>query len=315
MKAVLQYRASPGFASRLAAAAPEWLEVVIVEEADKAKFAEEMRDTDVLLHALEPVTAAVIAYAPQLKLIQKIGVGVNTIDLKAAAARGVKVANMPGTNSQAVAEMTLALLFAVLRRVVFLDAQTRQGQGWALPLDALDRVGEIAGRTVGLVGFGEIPQRLVPVFHALGANVIYTARNRRENTQAHWCSLKDLLARADIVSLHVPLTEQTRHLLNAQTFALLKPGSILVNTARGGLVDEQALAQALREGRLAGAGLDVMASEPLPAQDPLAALPNVVLAPHVAWLTPETLDRSLVVAMENCARLRAGQPLLNEVHG
>lgn len=315
MKAVLQYRASPGFASRLAAAAPEWLRVVIVEEADKAKFAEEMRDTDVLLHALEPVTEAVIANAPQLKLIQKIGVGVNTIDLKAAAARGVKVANMPGTNSQAVAEMTLALLFAVLRRVVFLDAQTRQGQGWTLPLDALDRVGEIAGRTVGLVGFGEIPQRLVPVFHALGANVIYTARSRRENTQAHWCSLKDLLARADIVSLHVPLTEQTRHLLNAETFALLKPGSILVNTARGGLVDEQALAQALCDGRLAGAGLDVMASEPLPAQDMLASLPSVVLAPHVAWLTPETLDRSLVVAMENCARIRAGQPLLNEVHG
>jgi len=150
----------------------------------------------------------------------------------------------------------------------------------------LDRVGEIAGRTVGLVGFGEIPQRLVPVFHALGANVIYTARSRRENTQAHWCSLKDLLARADIVSLHVPLTEQTRHLLNAETFALLKPGSILVNTARGGLVDEQALAQALRDGRLAGAGLDVMASEPLPAQDMLASLPNVVLAPHVAWLRP-----------------------------
>ncbi len=315
MKAVLQYRASPGFASRIAAAAPEWLRVVIVEEADKARFAEEMQDTDVLLHALEPVTAAVIANAPQLKLIQKIGVGVNTIDLKAAAARGVKVANMPGTNSQAVAEMTLALLFAVLRRIVFLDAQTRQGQGWTLPLDALDRVGEIAGRTVGLVGFGEIPQRLVPVFHALGANVIYTARSRRESTQARWCSLKELLAASDIVSLHVPLTEQTRHLLNAETFALLKPGSILVNTARGGLVDELALAQALRDGRLAGAGLDVMASEPLPAQDQLASLPNVVLAPHVAWLTPETLDRSLVVAMENCARLRTGQPLLNEVHG
>lgn len=315
MKAVLQYRASPGFANRLAAAAPEWLRVVIVEEADMVRFAQEMQDTDVLLHALEPVTEAVIANAPQLKLIQKIGVGVNTIDLKAAAARGVKVANMPGTNSQAVAEMTLALLFSVLRRVVFLDAQTRQGQGWILPLDALDRVGEVAGRTVGLVGFGEIPQRLVPVFHALGANVLYTARSRRENTQARWCTLKELLAASDIVSLHLPLTEQTRHLLNTQTFALFKPGSILINTARGGLVDEQALAQALRDGRLAGAGLDVMALEPLPAHDHLTSLPNVVLAPHVAWLTPETLDRSLEVAMANCARLRAGEPLLNEVHG
>jgi phosphoglycerate dehydrogenase-like enzyme len=313
MKAVLQYRASPEFARRLAAVAPDWLQVTIVEEVDKARFAREMHDTDVLLHALEPVTAEVIANAPRLKLIQKIGVGVNTIDLKAAAAAGVKVANMPGTNSQAVAEMTLALLFAVLRRIVFLDAQTRQGQGWTLPLDALDRVGEIAGRTVGLVGFGEIPQRLLPVFEALGATVVYTARTRRPDARARWCSLDELLTVSDIVSLHVPLTEQTRHMLNGDSFASFKRGSILINTARGGLVDEIALARALRDGPLAGAGLDVMASEPLPAHDGLTSLPNVVLAPHVAWLTPETLDRSLIVAMENCKRLRAGQPLLNEI--
>jgi phosphoglycerate dehydrogenase-like enzyme len=313
MKAVLQYRASPGFARRLAELAPEWLTVTIVDEADKPRFAQEMRDTDVLLHVLEPVTEAVIAAAPQLKLIQKIGVGVNTIDLKAAAAAGVKVANMPGTNSQAVAEMTLALLFAVLRRVVFLDAQTRQGQGWTLPIDAMDWVGEIAGRTVGLVGFGEIPQRLVPVFRALGANVIYTARTQKQNADAQWRPLKQLLAEADIVSLHVPLTEETRHMLDADAFALFKPGSVLVNTARGGLVDETALAQALREGRLAGAGLDVMASEPLPSHDDLVSLPNLVMTPHMAWLTPETLDRSLHVAIDNCARLAVGRSLINEV--
>ena len=124
MKAVLQYRASPGLRKQLAALAPDWLQIVVVAECDRETFAEEMRDTDVLLHVLEPVTAEVIAGAPKLQLIQKIGVGVNTIDLDAAQAHGVAVSNMPGTNSQAVAELTLTLMLAVLRRLVSLDRET-----------------------------------------------------------------------------------------------------------------------------------------------------------------------------------------------
>lgn len=323
MKAVLQYRASPGFAASLAALSPPWLSIVVVDEADKAAFGREMRDADVLLHVLEPVTDAAMAAAPRLKLIQKIGVGMNTIDLEAAARRGIRVANMPGTNSQAVAELTLALMLGVLRRVTFLDAQTRQGLGWRLPLDTLDSVGEIHGSTVGLVGFGEVPRRLVPVLQALGARVVYTARTRREQpgagpsaeagTEAEYRPLPQLLAESDIVSLHVPLTEDTRHLIDAAAFARMKRGSVLINTARGGLVDEAALAAALREGRLAGAGLDVMGSEPLPADSALAGLPNLILTPHVAWLTPQTLRRSLGVAIDNCARLAAGQPLVHQV--
>lgn len=313
MKAVLQYRASAGFRRQLEQLAPAWLSIVVVEEPDKERFAAEMRDAEVLLHVLEPTTAAVIEAAPKLRLIQKIGVGVNTIDLEAARSRGVFVANMPGTNSQAVAEAALALMLAALRRVTWLDARTRAARGWSLEPEAFDAIGEVHGRTIGLVGYGEVPRRLAPVLAALGARVLCHSRTRREDPVARWCELGELLEQSDIVSLHVPLTPDTQGLIGRDAIARMKPGAVLVNTARGGLVEEAALIEALRSGRLSAAGLDVFAAEPVAADNPLLALPNVALMPHVAWLTPETLKRSLGIAIENCARVRDGRPLLHQV--
>ena len=313
MKAVLQYRASPAFRAQLAAAAPEWLEICVVDEADKTAFAAHMRDADVLLHVLEPVTAQVIAGAPCLKLIQKIGVGVNTIDLDAARDRGIIVANMPGTNAQAVAEMTLALMLATLRRVTILDREMRRGNGWTLPPDTFDRVGEIGGRTIGLVGYGAVPRRLAPALHALGAKLLYTARAPKSDAIAQWRALSDLIAQSDVISLHVPLAAETAKLINAQSIARMKPGVVLINTARGGLIDEEALHPALRCGQVAAAGLDTVTIEPAGADHPLFALDNVVVTPHVAWLTPQTLARSIGIAVENCARLLRGEALLNQV--
>ncbi len=313
LKAVLQYRASPGFRAQLSAAAPEGLEIVVVDEADKDAFAAEMRDAEVLLHVLEPVTARVIADAPRLRLIQKIGVGVNTIDLDAARARGIAVANMPGTNSQAVAEMTLALLLATLRRVSVLDRETRRGKGWTQPLDTFDRVGEIGGRTIGLVGYGEVPQRLAPALQALGAKLLYTARAPKAHALAQWRSLADLIVESDVISLHVPLTDSTAGMIGADLIDRMKPGVVLVNTARGGLIDEPALLAALRSGRVAAVGLDTFASEPVGSDHPLLACDNVVATPHVAWLTSETLARSIGIAIENCWRLARGEALLHQV--
>lgn len=313
VKVVLHYRASPGFRARLGVLVPDWLRVTIVEEPDREGLGREVADADVLWHVLEPVTAAVIAGARRLRLIQKIGVGVNTIDLEAARARGIGVANLPGTNTQAVVEMTLGLMLAALRRLPMLDAATRAGQGWSLDRSLFDGMGEIAGRTVGLVGWGAVARRLAPVLVALGASVIYTARRPATDTIAAWRSLDDLLAIADIVSLHVPLTPETAGMLDAAALARMKPGAVLVNTARGGLVDEDALAAALRAGRLRAVALDVFATEPLPSGHPLLGQDAVVATPHVAWLTPETLERSLGVAIENCRRLRAGEPLLHVV--
>jgi phosphoglycerate dehydrogenase-like enzyme len=216
---------------------------------------------------------------------------------------------MPGTNSQAVAEMALSLMMAVLRRTCFFDARTRAGEGWTADPSELDSVGEIGGRTIGLVGFGHSAQLLAPVLAALGAKVVYTARGARDVPYEYW-PLDRLVAEADIVSLHVPLTDETRGLIDP--FAM-KPGAVLVNTARGELVDEVRLVGALASGHLRGAGLDVFAAEPLPPGHPLLDQPNTVLAPHIAWLTPETLMRSLTVAHENIRRLAAGEALLHQV--
>ena len=303
---VLHARPSPGFR----AAVDAIFGAGVVTHVDEAAPLDAVApDITALLHVLTPVAPEFIASAPKLKLIQKLGVGVNTIALDAAREQGVAVCNMPGTNSQAVAEMALSLMMAVLRRTCFFDARTRVGEGWTADPSELDSVGEVGGRTVGLVGFGNSARLLAPVLAALGARVVYTARSERDGPY-EFLPLGQLLAESDIVSLHMPLTEETR--ASIDPFAM-KQGAILVNTARGDLVDEGRLVAALTAGHLRGAGLDVFAEEPLPHGNPLLGLPNVVLAPHIAWLTPETLVRSLTVAHENCRRLAAGEALLHQV--
>ena len=310
MKAVLHYRAGPALRALLAASSDR-LRIAVAEPGDEAGLAREMADADILLHVLTPVTAAVMDLAPRLLLIQKIGVGLDTIDLAHARARGIAVANMPGTNTAAVAEMTLALMLACLRRIAILSEATKRGQGWQLAAETLDGLGEIGGRRIGLIGYGAIPQRLAPVLRALGATpVAFTRSSRAEGIAT--LPLDELLATSDIVSLHLPATPETRHLLDARRLALIPRGGILVNTARGALVDEAALVEALASGHLASAGLDVFAVEPARA-NPLFALPNVVAAPHVAWLTQETLSRSMSVILENARRLATGESLLHQV--
>jgi phosphoglycerate dehydrogenase-like enzyme len=310
---LLHYLASPGFRAALEKVCPKDVTLTIVDAADDAAFHKALPTTEAILHVLRPLSASDIARAPKLKLIQKIGVGVNTIDLDAARGAGVAVCNMPGTNSQAVAELALMLMLAALRRASYFDGLIRRGEGWRPDAAALDNVGEIAGRTVGLVGFGAIPQLLTPALRALGANVIYTARSQRSAADADFVTLDELLSQADIVSLHCPATPETIGMISRTAIARMKPCAVLVNTARGELVDEAALVDALRSGHLRAAGLDVFGREPTAADNPLFALPNVVLTPHVGWLTPETLARSMTVAFENCRRVAAGEALLHRV--
>lgn len=313
MKAVLQYRATPGFRAAISAIENEWLTVAVVDETDKQTFAREIHDADVLLHVLERVTAATIEQAPRLRLIQKLGVGVDTIDLEAARSRGVAVCNMPGANTRAVAELTLLLMLATLRRLCELDRQTRAGRGWTLDAELVDSLGELGGRTVGLVGFGAVGKCLAPMLQGIGAHVIYTSRTEADGAPARFVALPALLSDADVVSLHVPLTQQTKAMIDDRAINSMKPGAVLVNTARGGLVDYDALYRALAGGRLRGAGLDVFESEPVNPAHPIFQLPNVFVTPHVAWFTSETLQRGLSIFLENCRRLRAGEELLHRV--
>jgi phosphoglycerate dehydrogenase-like enzyme len=298
MKVVFHFDGSPTLRERVAK-----LGVELCPESDVAGFEKRLPEMEVLWHVLRPVTAEVIARAPKLRLIQKIGSGVNTIDIEAAKRRGIAVCNLPGTNSRAVAEMTLALMLACLRRLPQLGQAVRDGR-WPDAWKLQAAIGEIGGRTVGLIGYGEVPKILAPVLDAMGAKVLYWSRSKSN------AGFETVLGTSDIVSLHLPLTRETEKLIDPRR---MKRGAILVNTARGGLVDEPALVEALRTGHLAAAGLDVFAQEPLPPAHPLAALPTVVCAPHLAWLTVETLERSVGAALDNVRRLTEGRPLLNRV--
>ena len=312
LKAILPYDASPAVQTIIAGAARSVVDIVRLQEDDQAGFARHVAEADVLLHVLAPVTAAVMASAPRLRLVQKIGIGVDAIDLEHAKANGIAVCNMPGTNTAAVAELALALMLACLRRLVPIASDMRSGQGWPARAALLDGAGELGGRCVGLVGYGAVPRKLMPALKALGATVIAHDPHLTE-ADVELVALPDLLARADIVSLHVPLTPQTRLLLDRERIAGMKRGAIVINTARGPLIDEQALGEALREGRIAAAGLDVFAVEPAPGDHPLLRFENVVASPHIAWLTDGTWRRSIDFIVENCRRLAAGSPLMNRV--
>ena len=312
MKVLFRFDGASWLAERVAQFAPE-LFVQLCSEREDGAYQSMLTESEVLWHVLRPVTAEAIAAAPRLKLIQKIGVGVNTIDLEAARRRGVAVCNLPGTNTRAVVELTLLLMLACLRRTTGFDTLTRQGKGWSWPLEWQGRLGEIAGRTIGLVGFGAVPRLLAPILSALGAEIIYTGRRSYPDAGFPFVPKEELLARADVVSLHIPLAEDTCNWLHADAIASLKRGVIVINVARGGLIDEAALLAALDDGRVSAAGLDVFAAEPVPVGNPLLALSNVVVSPHIAWLTRETIERSLVLAVENCRRLRNGEALLHLV--
>ncbi len=311
MKVLFHYDAGDSLRREVAQFKEQGLEVVCCPEGPNEPFNSELPDADVIWHVLHPITADILARAPRLKLIQKIGVGVNTIALETAKARGIAVCNMPGTNSRAVAEMTLFLMLAALRKAPKIDQVCRSGQ-WYLDKVTKESLVELGGRTVGFVGFGEIPKILAPVLVAMGAKVIYTARSPKSVPFVH-VSLDTLLGQADIVSLHIPATAETAKIINASRLGMMKPGAVLINTARGELVDEAALYAALTDGSLSAAGLDVFSKEPVPASNPLLALDNVVTTPHVAWVTQETFTRSLQVAVQNSLAILRGEALLHRV--
>ena len=312
MKVVYHASAGPDLSARLASL-PE-LDIAVCPEDDDRRLTSLLPECEVLWHVLKRCTSEMIAAAPRLRLIQKIGVGVNTIDLDAAKARGIPVCNLPGTNAQAVAELTLALMLSVLRRVPRFDASLRAGVWTDLRLqDGL--WANSGGRVVGLVGYGSVSRDCwQPMLVAMGCDTFSTTRGTRVTDAAgRFATFESLLEQSEVVSLHVPLTEETDRLIDRAAFGRMKQGSILINTARGGLVDQAALADALRSGHLGGAGLDVFPKEPPAAGETLFALENVVVTPHVAWITTGTFDRSFALAAENCRRVAKGASLLNRV--
>jgi phosphoglycerate dehydrogenase-like enzyme len=295
--------------------APEadWLDVRWCHEDDDQTLYRELPEADVIWHVLRPLSGGDLRRAPRLRLVHKLGAGVNTIDVETATELGIAVANMPGANAPSVAEGAVLLMLAAVRRLPALDRLTRQGRGWPTDPRLGETVRDIGSCTVGLVGYGNIAKRVEQIVLAMGGTVLHT--NTADDGTDTWRPLPDLLANSDIVSLHLPLTPATDKLIGRSALDAMKPHAVLVNTSRGGVVDEEALVDALRDGRLAAAGLDVFATEPVDAANPLLTLDNVVVTPHVTWYTVDTMRRYLTQAVDNCRRLHDGRDLANVVNG
>ncbi|MES5817493.1 2-hydroxyacid dehydrogenase [Streptomyces sp. RG80] len=296
----------------LATLFPGEADVTVVESVDEDPAA--LRAARVIITALAPVTAEHLADAAALELVQCASHGFDYVDVAAARARGVAVCTIgsSGAEAQNVAEQTFALMLALAKQLV--PAHTALVEAdWALP--RLQRsLTELSGKTLGIVGLGQIGREVARRAVAFDMSVVYAGRRRvPEETEARLggarhVPLEELLRTSDYVSLHTPLTDGTRHLLDAERLALLKPTAFVVNTARGALIDQDALADALEKGALAGAGIDVFDPEPPTPALRLLRAPNVVLSPHVGGVTRETVGRIALAAVRNATGHLAGEP-------
>jgi phosphoglycerate dehydrogenase-like enzyme len=269
---------------------------------DRARpLAEAVTGVDILLPSNAPITAEVIAAAQAVRLIQQPAAGVENIDLAAARARGIPVANAPGANQRAVAESALLLMLGLARRLP--EAQARFAA--AVIGEPIGR--ELGGRRLGVVGTGRTGGALADLARGIGMEVSAVGSRRSD---AEWA---DFLAGADVVSLHCPLTDATRGLIDDRAFALMKPGGFLINCARGPVIDRDALERALAGDRLGGVGLDVFWREPWDPADPLFAHPRVLVMPHVAGSTEEAFDRIARLCADNILRVGRGEEPLHRV--
>jgi len=282
----------------------EFMAEPVTEDSLAARLAQTGAQA-LVLRGSKPVTARVLQAAPALRIVAKNGAGVDSVDIEAARAQGVAVAMAPAANAPAVAEHALALMLALVRQLPQLDRQVRAGD-WA-GSHWLGR--DFRGSTVGIVGYGAIGRATAQLAAALGAKVLVLRPAGQADGFACEPELHRLLPQLDILSLHCPLTERTRGLIGAPELALLRPGSLLVNTARGPVVQEAALLAALQGGHLAGAGLDTFDTEPLPQDHPLTLLPQVLMTPHVAGVTRQAALRVATLTAANITDHLAGRPL------
>jgi phosphoglycerate dehydrogenase-like enzyme len=286
------------------------LEIVVPPSRDQAAAEELLPEVDLVL-ADWTQDFRVLDPGPRVAFVQVPRAGVDGIDLEACAARGVPVANCAGANAVSVAEWCLSATFALLRRTVEADAAVRRGEWPQTSLGAR----ELAGMRVGIVGMGAIGRELAPRYRALGCDVVHWTRTRREDAPVPWVELDELTATCDVVVLVIALADETRGLWDAARLAAMKPGALVVNGARGEVVDEEALRLALLEGRLAGAALDVFAVEPLPPTSPLLAVPGLLLSPHMAGSSGEAAMRIIGQSKANLQRVLDGVPVVDVVNG
>lgn len=296
--------------------APADVSLLTLDTPAAAELAARIADCDIVICA-SPLTGELLASAARLKAVVHEGVGYHDmLDLAVLQERGIRLAINPGGTTVGTAEHTVMLMLAVCKRLLFADSELRQGRFHAYALRSSLR--DINGRVVGYVGMGRIAQAVAERLKPFGTRGLYfdlapLPATREAELRVRRGSLDDVLRQSDLVTLHVPLTPETRNLIDAGAIAKMKPGAVLINTARGGIVDESALWQALTDGRLSGAGLDVFEDEPVAAGHPLTSLPNVVLTPHVAAGTADAMRAKAAGFFENVRRFYAGERMLDEI--
>lgn len=279
---------------------------------DKQEIIERIGDAEAILTNKTPITADVLKACPQLTYIGVLATGYNVVDLAAAKEQGITVTNIPSYSTNAVAQATFALLLEVTNQVGHHNRSVHQGDWqtskdfsyWQTPLM------ELAGKTIGLIGYGAIAQAVATIAHAFQLKVIYF-NHRPKPAQADWAkqvSLAELYQEADIISLHIPQFPETEKMIDRTALAQMKSSAILINTARGGLIDEAAVAEALQTGQIAALAADVVSKEPIEADNPLLQAPNCYLTPHIAWAPVETRRRLMGIAVANLSGFKAGTP-------
>ncbi len=254
--------------------------------------------------------AGILQKLPELRFVAVLATGYDVVDTKAAAAAGIAVANVPEYGTDSVAQHVFALLLELCHRVGDHNAAVHAGE-WQRASDFSfwhQPPIELAGKTIGLIGFGRIGRRVAELARAFGMQVVAHSRSERADAGVTWLDLADLLAAADVVSLHCPLTAQTHHCIDAAALARMRDSALLINTARGPLVDETALAAALRDAQIAGAGLDVVDGEPMAEDSPLVGAPNCIITPHMAWASLAARRRLMQTTVDNVRAFLVGAP-------
>lgn len=305
------YTANPGDLSW--GSLKEMGEVTVYERTRREEIAGRAADADIVLTNKVVMDREMMALLPRLKYIGVLATGYNVVDIEAARERDIIVTNVPAYSTESVAQTVFAHLLTVTNRTEHYAQQNRQGR-WAENRDFCywdTELTELAGKTMGIVGLGHIGRRVAEIALAFGMQVKAMTSKKAEELPAgiQKAELQSLLASADVVSLHCPLTEGTKHLIHRETLRLMKPSAILINTGRGPLVDDEALAEALNEGRLRAYCADVVTEEPPKADHPLLHAPNAFITPHIAWATVEARKRLLQTAIGNVEAFVNGHPV------
>lgn len=268
-------------------------------------------EAEVVITNKTPIDETVLAQTPKVQYIGVIATGYNVVDTQAAGERGIVVTNIPSYGTEAVAQFTFALLLEITSQVGLHNRSVHAGD-WQNSVDFMytkTPLMELRGKTFGLIGYGAIAQATARIAHAMNMTVIYA--NHRPKEAEEWAaqvSLNELYQRSDVISLHVPQTKDTTEMINRSAIAKMKDGVILLNTARGGLLDEAAVAEALNTGKIAAAGVDVVSTEPIQSDNPLLQAKNCFITPHIAWAPVETRERLMGIAVDNLSGFLNGQP-------